>query len=79
MKEEIIVTKNLTTEIAKAIVEKASTFEEASIHILYDNKRVNAKSIMGVLSLSLKVGETAIIEVIDEEAESIIEILSALI
>jgi len=78
MYKEIILSTNLTTDIARLIVEKASR-HDGNVSILYDNKKVNAKSIMGVLSLSFKKGEVAFIEASGEDAENIIDIITKLI
>ena len=55
-----MVTKSMTVELAQGaetrpvafLVQVASQFE-SSIYIEYDNKRINAKSIMGMMSLGL--------------------------
>ena len=49
-------------------VQVASQFE-SSIYVEHNNKRVNAKSIMGMMTLGLKVGEELIVsaEGVDEE------------
>jgi phosphotransferase system HPr (HPr) family protein len=78
MYKQITVKKNLNTEIAKEIVQNASGYGQ-EVSILYDNKKVNAKSIMGVLSLALKKGETAFVEAKGEEAEHIIDKIIKLI
>ena len=53
------------------LVQVASQFE-SSIYIEYDNKRVNAKSIMGVMSLALMNGTEVVIDAEGpDEAEAI--------
>ncbi len=51
------------------LVQKASQFS-STVHIEVGNKKVNAKSIMGMMSLSVGSGETVtvIAEGVDEEA-----------
>ncbi len=59
-----MVTKNMTIEIKDGLdarpvavfVQVASQFE-SSIFVEYDNKKVNAKSIMGMMTLGLSEGE----------------------
>lgn len=50
------------------LVQEASKYE-SSIYIECDSKRVNAKSIMGMMSLGLNVGEelTVVAEGVDEQ------------
>ena len=80
--EEVMITKDMTIEISTGLearlvavfVQVASQFE-SSIYVQHDNKRVNAKSIMGMMTLDLPVGEniTVSAEGADEE-EAIKEI-----
>ena len=59
-----MITKNMKIEIRTGLearpiavfVQKASQFDNA-IYVEYDNKRVNAKSIMGMMTLGLPAGE----------------------
>ncbi len=78
MFKEIIATRNLTTAIAQQIVDMASS-NDVNAFILCRNKRVNAKSILGVISLGLKAGETAFLEVTGEDAEIVIDKLLELL
>ena len=74
--EEVMITKDMTIEISTGLearlvavfVQVASQFE-SSIYVQHDNKRVNAKSIMGMMTLGLPVGEniTVSAEGTDEE------------
>ena len=80
--EEVMITKDMTIEISTGLearlvavfVQVASQFD-SSIYVQHDNKRVNAKSIMGMMTLGLPVGEniTVSAEGTDEE-EAIKEI-----
>ena len=59
-----MITKNMKIEIRTGLearpiavfVQKASQFDSA-IYVEYDNKRVSAKSIMGMMTLGLPAGE----------------------
>ena len=64
----------LEARLVAVFVQVASQFE-SSIYVQHDNKRVNAKSIMGMMTLGLPVGEniTVSAEGADEE-EAIKEI-----
>lgn len=71
-----MVTKDITIQIQTGLearpvalfVQVASQFE-SSIHVQYANKKVNAKSIMGMMTLGLTAGEkvNVIAEGSDEE------------
>lgn len=80
--EEVMITKDMTIEISTglearlvAVFVQVSSQFESSIYVQHDNKRVNAKSIMGMMTLGLPVGEniTVSAEGTDEE-EAIKEI-----
>lgn len=83
-----MITKNMVIEIKSGLearpvalfVQVASQFE-SSIYVEYENKKVNAKSIMGMMTLGLAAGEEVIViaEGSDEEAaiESIKKYLSS--
>lgn len=59
-----MVTKSMTVELVQGneatpvafLVQVASQFE-SSIYIEYDNKRINAKSIMGMMTVNLSNGK----------------------
>lgn len=59
-----MITKNMTVELKKGtevtpiafLVQVASQFE-SSIYIEYDNKKINAKSIMGMMTVNLSDGK----------------------
>ena len=71
-----MVTKNMTIEIKTGLearpvavfVQLASQFE-SSIYVEYGSKKVNAKSIMGMMTLGLRTGEEVMLHV-DETDES---------
>ena len=72
-----MVTKSMTVELAQGkeaapvafLVQVASQFE-SSIYIEYDNKRINAKSIMGMMTLGLDTGEEVIVSVEGDDEEN---------
>lgn len=65
-----MVTKNMTIEIKTGLearpvavfVQLASQFE-SSIYVEYGSKKVNAKSIMGMMTLGLRTGEEVMLHV----------------
>ncbi len=65
-----MVSKNMTIEIQTGLearpvaifVQVASQFE-SSIYVEYQNKKVNAKSIMGMMTLGLAAGEQVVVSV----------------
>lgn len=65
-----MVTKNMTIEIKTGLearpvavfVQLASQFE-SSIYVEYGSKKVNAKSIMGMMTLGLQTGEEVMVHV----------------
>ena len=71
-----MVTKNITIKIPSGLearpiallVQVASQYD-SSIYVIVDNKKVNAKSIMGMMTLDLPVGEQVIVTAdgVDEE------------
>ena len=65
-------------ELATMVVQTAGRFNSV-ISIIMDNKRVNAKSIMGMMSLSVGNGDEVVVvaEGVDEEAEAFRDTRSA--
>lgn len=65
-----MVTKNMTIEIktglearpVAVLVQLASQFE-SSVYVEYGSKKVNAKSIMGMMTLGLQKGEEVMVHV----------------
>ena len=77
-----MVTKSMTVELAQGkaatpvafLVQVASQFE-SSIYIEYDNKRINAKSIMGMMTVNLSNGKEVNVSADGaDEAEAITKI-----
>ncbi len=74
-----MVTKNMTIEIQTGLearpvallVQVASQFE-SSIYVECGNKKVNAKSIMGMMTLGLNVGENVMVSADGEDEEAAI-------
>lgn len=54
------------------LVQLASKYE-SKIHILVMNKRINAKSIMGMMSLDFSQGDKLVIEAEGTDAEAAVE------
>ncbi|MBQ8317111.1 MAG: HPr family phosphocarrier protein [Lachnospiraceae bacterium] len=54
------------------LVQLASKYE-SKIHILVQNKRINAKSIMGMMSLDFSQGDKLVIEAEGADAEAAVE------
>jgi phosphotransferase system HPr (HPr) family protein len=74
-----MVTKNMTIEIKTGLearpvalfVQVASQFE-SSIYVEYGTKKVNAKSIMGMMTLGLAAGEKVLVTAEGEDEEQAI-------
>lgn len=63
---------------AGLLVKQAASFK-SSIKIKKDDKEVDAKRILGVMSLGIKKGQELIIKVDGEDEEEAVEVLSALL
>ena len=74
-----MITKNMKIEIstgleARPVVQVASQFE-SSIYVEVGNKKVNAKSIMGMMTLGLDAGEEVLVSAAgNDENDAIAEI-----
>lgn len=81
-KEEkvVMITKNVTIELKTGLearpvavfVQVASRFD-SSIFVEYDNKKVNAKSIMGMMTLGLAAGEKVVVSADGNDEEEAIK------
>lgn len=72
---EIKLENGLEARPVALLVQVASQYE-SSIYIELENKKVNAKSIMGMMTLVLKAGDTVVVSadgVDEEDAASAIE------
>lgn len=78
MYKEIKVTNDFNTEVVRRLVQEAVK-AESQVYLLFDNKKVNAKSLMGMLALALKIGDTVFIHAVGEDEEEIIEILALML
>ena len=72
---EIQLTNGLEARPVAVLVQLASQFE-SSVYLEAEGKRVNAKSIMGMMSLGLDAGEKVTVEANGEDEEAAIAKLS---
>lgn len=74
MKKEMVVqlAGGLEARPIAVLVQVASQYE-SSIYLEADEKRVNAKSIMGMMTLALKAGEKLVVEANGSDEEAAIE------
>ena len=74
MRKEMVVqlAGGLEARPIAVLVQVASQYE-SSIYLEADEKRVNAKSIMGTMTLALKAGEKMIVEANGRDEEAAIE------
>ena len=74
MRKEMVVqlAGGLEARPVAVLVQVASQFE-STIYLEADSKRVNAKSIMGMMTLALKAGEKLIVEANGSDEEAAIE------
>ena len=74
MRKEMVVqlAGGLEARPIAVLVQVASQFE-SSIYLEADEKRVNAKSIMGMMTLALKAGEKLTVEANGSDEEAAIE------
>jgi len=78
MRVKITATSDLTLPLAKRIAETASA-TRADVKLLYKDKGANAKSLMGLVSLSYKKGSELIIVAQGKDEEKAVESLRALL
>ncbi len=73
MRKELVVqiAGGLEARPIAVLVQVASQFE-SSIYMEADGKRVNAKSIMGMMTLALRAGEKLLVEAAGEDEEQAI-------
>ena len=74
MRKEMVVqiAGGLEARPSAVLVQVASQYE-SSIYLEADGKRVNAKSIMGMMTMALKAGEKLTVEAIGADEEAAIE------
>lgn len=62
MKTKVILQSDLEARTSANLVQKASQYE-SKIYIVDGSTRVNAKSIMGMMSLSLRTGKEIVLDI----------------
>ena len=73
----ISIPEGLTAKSATALIAKANDFP-CSIFLESNMRRVNCKSLLGVLSLGLKCGDNAVIKASGPDEENAVEFLSTM-
>ena len=63
---------------ATDFVQKANEFE-SSIHLEIDNRKMNAKSLLGIMSLGIVTGATVMLSASGSDAQAAVEALEALL
>lgn len=76
---EICNNKGLHARASAKFVKLASSFEKAQIHVIKDDNRVDALSIMGLLMLGAAKGSLIVIEGEGEDAEAAVKALTELV
>lgn len=74
----ISIPEGLTAKNTTAIIEKANEFA-CSIVVESNERRVNGKSLLGVLSLGLQCGDTVLLSANGEQEAEAVDILSAML
>ncbi|MDR1702821.1 MAG: HPr family phosphocarrier protein [Sporomusaceae bacterium] len=78
MEKTLTLAKDLHARPAAVFAQKAGEFP-CLIFLLKDGKKINAKSIISILSLSAKQGDTITLAATGEQEAAAIEALSALL
>ena len=78
--KEIVVRceSGLHNKQATYFVQKANEFE-SSVWLEYDNRKMNAKSLLGIIYLGIVTGTTVTLSASGPDAEEAVEALSALL
>lgn len=76
--KSIIVKSSLDARQAAYFVQTAGKFE-ADIHVSIDEKKINAKSIMGTIALNMQEGQTALIIANGVDEAAAVEELAAVL
>ena len=63
---------------ATYFVQKANEFE-SSIYLISDNRKMNAKSLLGIMSLGIVTGATVTVSAVGADAEDAVNALEALL
>ncbi len=80
MKKEVIINRSSDLEARPiANMVQAANSYESTVYLELNGKRVNAKSIMGMMSLALINGETVVLDAEGDDAAEALEALAALL
>ena len=74
----IVIKTSLDARQAAHFVQTASKFD-SEIQISVDEKKINAKSIMGVIALNMQEGETAMIMVTGSDEDMAVEEVASIL
>ena len=75
-KVTISIPEGLTAKTATPIIEKANEFA-CSIIVESNDRRINCKSLLGMLSLGLKCGDTIVLHAEGEKEEAALDAVAA--
>ena len=76
--KSIVIKSALDARQAAYFVQTARKFE-AEIHVSVDEKKINAKSIMGTIALNMQEGQNAVITANGKDEATAVEALSAVL
>ena len=76
--KSIVIKSALDARQAAYFVQTASKFA-AEIHVSVDEKKINAKSIMGTIALNMQEGQNAVITANGKDEATAVEALSAVL
>ena len=76
--KSIVIKSALDARQAAYFVQAAGKFE-AEIHVSVDEKKINAKSIMGTIALNMQEGQTAVITAEGKDEAAAVEELAAVL
>lgn len=80
MKKEVIINRSSDLEARPiANMVQAANSYESTVYLELNGKRVNAKSIMGMMSLALINGETVVLDAEGDDAAEALDALAALL
>lgn len=65
MQKQMVIPKDFTERLVVEIVQSLSILTGAPLYCIKDNRKINLNSILGLLSLNLKMGDTVIFETED--------------
>lgn len=80
MQKQIVVksTVGLHASLAAKVVQAASKYS-VDIYLHYNNKVIDVKSILGLMSLAIPRGENVVIETVGDQAEAAIEDIASIL